>query len=307
MSTSNGLSDIPFPFPLERGLRAEATILIFEDEIYNFRLLRHQLLEINPDFDVIGPLSTVEEGRAFLAFHHDVDLIIADIQLNDGLSFDALAYASDDIPVIFTTAYDEYALRAFDYNSLSYLLKPIDEARLRKAIDKAFRNLDRRSIVERKIVGRCQTTADSVDGHLAELQTPELQTPNNLPPPVSSFQSIASAPNHRHCFLVKTSRGERRVHVSMVRYIASEDKTTFVYLLDGTSYPVDLTLSELALQLDPSRFMRVSRKFILPHEQVKGLEHLANGRIQLSLYGIGSPEVVVSRAMRKAVIDWIGS
>lgn len=304
MSTNNGLGNL-LPSPkgegvgerLERGLEGEAvgaaTILIFEDEVYNFRLLRHQLLEINPDFDVIGPLSTVEEGRAFLAFHHDVDLIIADIQLNDGLSFDALAYASDDIPVIFTTAYDEYALRAFDYNSLSYLLKPIEEDKLRKAIVKAFRNTHNKSADGERPENR----------HLAELQPPV----SSLPSSANSFQSIASAPTHRHCFLVRTPRGERRVHVSMVRYIVSEDKTTFVYLLDGTSYPVDLTLSELAAQLDPSRFMRVSRKFILPHEQVKELEHLANGRIQLSLYGIDSPEVVVSRAMRKAVIDWIGS
>lgn len=91
------------------------TIMIFEDEIYNFRLLHHMLLEINPEYDVIGPISTVEEGRTFLYYHNDIDLIISDIQLNDGLSFDVLSYASEDIPIIFTTAYDEYALKAFEY------------------------------------------------------------------------------------------------------------------------------------------------------------------------------------------------
>lgn len=240
------------------------TILIFEDEIYNFRLLRHQLLNINPDYDVIGPISTIEEGRAYLAYHPDIDLIIADIQLNDGLSFDALSFASADIPIIFTTAYDEYALKAFKYNSLSYLLKPIGEDELKRALSKALRLGHRHSDVQES-------------GHSVEIQT----------------------------FLVKTPRGERRIHISMVRYAASEDKTTYIYLLDGTSYTIDLTLSQLASQLDTTRFMRVNRKYILPLEQVKGFENLSNGRLRLILYGLDSPEIDVSRAMRKQVKTWM--
>lgn len=264
--------------------RRAATILIFEDEVYNFRLLRHQLQEISPDYDVIGPISSVEEGRAFLSFHHDIDLIIADIQLNDGLSFDALSYAQDSIPVIFTTAYDEYALRAFEYNSLSYLLKPVGEEALRKAVAKAMR-----------FAGKVALGGDANGNDLLARQSAER----------SSFSDISKDPRHRHCFLVKTARGERRVPVSMIRYAVSEDKTTYVCLLDGTSYPFDLTIARLASQLDPACFMQVNRKFIVPLEQVKGFEHLANGRIQLQLYGTGSPEITVSRTMRRAVLEWI--
>lgn len=251
-------------------------ILILEDEIYNFRLLRHQLLDINPDYDVVGPISTVEEGRAYLAFHPDIDLIIADIQLNDGLSFDVLSFISPDIPVIFTTAYDEYALKAFEYNSLSYLLKPIGEEELRQALRKALR------LSGKKEPGSREARANAKNSKLPGSQSPETQT-----------------------FLVKTPRGERRVHISMVRYAASEDKTTYIYLLDGTSYTIDIALSQLASQLDTTRFMRVNRKYILPLEQVKGFENLSNGRMRLILYGLDSPEIDVSRAMRKKVKAWI--
>lgn len=247
-------------------------ILIFEDEIYNFSLLRHQLMAINSDYNVIGPISTVEEGMAFLSYHNDIDLIIADIQLNDGLSFDALRHAPEDTPIIFTTAYDEYALRAFEYNSLSYLLKPVGEEELANAVVKALRHAH---------------AADAgADG-------------GNV------YAGLAADPAHRHCFLVRTSKGERRMHVAMMRYVASEDKAVYVHLLDGTSYPIDMTIAEVAAQLDPHRFMRVSRKYILPLEQVKGSERLPNGRMRLMLYGTCQPEIIVSRDMRKRVRAWM--
>lgn len=241
-------------------------ILIFEDEIYTFRLLRQMLLELYADSNVIGPISTVEEGRSFLSYNHDIDLIIADIQLNDGLSFDALCDAPASVPIIFTTAYDEYALKAFDYNSLSYLLKPVSEEQLAKAISRS-----------KKLV--------SNEPHI--------------------YDDIKADGRHRHCFLVSTPRGERRVPASMARYAVSENKTTYVHLLDGTSYSFDMTLTELAAQLSPEKFMKVNRKYIVPVEQVKGIERLSNGRLRLMLYGADQPDVIVSRTMRNAVVKWL--
>ncbi len=241
-------------------------ILIFEDEIYTFRLLRQMLLELYADSNVIGPISTVEEGRAFLSYNQDIDLIIADIQLNDGLSFDALCDAPPNVPIVFTTAYDEYALKAFDYNSLSYLLKPVCEEQLAKAINRS-----------KKLV--------SNEPHI--------------------YDDIKADGSHRHCFLVSTPRGERRVPASMARYAVSENKTTYVHLLDGTSYPLDMTLTELAAQFSPEKFMKVNRKYIVPVEQVKGIEHLPNGRLRLMLYGTDQPDVIVSRTMRNAVVKWL--
>lgn len=272
-------------------------IVIFEDEVYNFRMLRHQLLDINEDYDVIGPISSVEEGRTFLAYHHDIDLIIADIQLNDGLSFDALSYAPDDIPIIFTTAYDEYALKAFDFNSLSYLLKPIDDDELRKAVSKALRMRNAQFLV-----GKTQPESEQRFSYSSEkltIERQEQETQNSF------FRSMAHDAGHRYCFMVKTARGERRVHISMVRYAASVDKTTYIHLLDGSAYPVDITITDLAQQLPPKEFMRVNRKYIIPLEQVKGVEHLPNGRLQLILYGDDPPEILISRDMRKSVMEWV--
>lgn len=242
-------------------------ILIFEDEVYNFHLLRNMLQELNPDYNVIGPISTVEEGRAYLSYHQDTDLIIADIQLNDGLSFDALSFAPDDVPIIFTTAYGEHSLKAFEYNSLSYLLKPIDESQLQAAMKKASR----------------------------------LITPNRQ----RLFDTLRKGDSHRHRFIVNTARGSRCIPETMVRYAVSEEKTTYIYLLDDTSYPISLSISELAGQLDPRLFMRVNRKYIVPIEQVKGTERMENGKMRLLLYGTSSPEITVSRIRRKSVWQWL--
>lgn len=247
------------------------SIVVFEDDQYHFMLIRHHLAAINPDFEVVGPLTSAESGKAFFSYHQDIDLIIADINLSDGLVFEALAYAPDDIPVIFTTAHNDHALEAFNYNSLCYLLKPISERALAKAIKRTMPLIRQAS----HDLGRLSTTC--------------------------TYGS-----QHRHDLLVKTPTGQRRVHVPMLRYVASENKSTYLHLIDGTSFTIDLTLEELSAQLDPCTFMRVNRKYIVPKEQVKGFEHLANGRIQLKLYCDDCPEIIVSRTHRKEVCEWLG-
>lgn len=261
--------------PGERQYKNEGdmplSIVVFEDDPYHFMLIRHHLAAINPDHEVVGPLTSAESGKAFFSYHHDIDLIIADIRLSDGLVFEALAYAPDNIPVIFTTANDGYALEAFNYNSLSYLLKPVSRHALARAIRKAMP----------LIMNACRDAGK--------------------PSTLCTYGS-----QHRHDFLVKTPTGQRRVHVPMLRYVASENKSTYLHLIDGTSFTIDLTLEELARQLAPETFMRVNRKYIVPKEQVMGFEHLANGRILLKLYGDGCPEIVVSRTHRNEVCEWLG-
>lgn len=246
------------------------SIVVFEDDPYHFRLLQHHLTAMNPNHEIMGPLTTTEAGKAFFSYHQDVDLIIADISLSDGLVFDALAYAPDDIPVIFTTAQKDHALKAFQYNSLCYLLKPIDKRTLARAIKKTMpliRNA-RHDLA-------CTSKPCTYGGQ------------------------------HRHDFLVKTPTGEKRVYAPTLRYVASENKSTYLHLIDGLSFTLDLTLEELTKQLDPDAFMRVNRKYIVPKEQVRGFEHLANGRIRLELYGDSYPDIIVSRTHRNEVCDWL--
>lgn len=245
-------------------------ILIFEDEKYNFDLLCQMLREQMPDCLILGPLASIVEGKRFFASNTErIDVIIADIQLNDGLSFYALTDAPGDVPIIFTTAYDEYALKAFDYNSLSYLLKPVDEDALRRALKKTQERL-------------------ITDEHREEL-----------------FELLGKHQHYCERLLIKTFKGEKIIRMSEVRYFVSEQKSTFAKLHDGTSYELQKSLSSLETVLNPNEFMRVNRKFIVPLREVAGLEPHSNNRELLVLTGDSSPEIVISRDNRKNVYAWL--
>ncbi len=249
-------------------------ILIFEDEIYNYHLLAHMLEELEPGCEVVGPITTVEHGREYLALHSNADIIIADVQLSDGLSFDALKNVPENIPIIFTTAYEEYALRAFEYNSLSYLLKPIGEEELSIALKKA-----------KRLMAPAEDNSRRIDKEL--------------------LRKLINEEVYRERFIVKTRKGERVVSVSNIRYIVSENKTTYIRLLDGTSFPIDISLDRMSDQLNPKSFMKVNRKYIVPIEQVESMETITNGKELLHLKGAAAPDIIISRDRKAEVKAWI--
>ena len=223
-----------------------------------------------PSALLIGPIPTVAEARHFFLSESEADIIIADIQLNDGLSFDALSCAPDNVPIIFTTAHEEYALKAFEFNSLSYLLKPIEEDTLRTALKKAQRLIP-------------------ANAHNVKHKVPTLSKKEKF----------------RERFMVKTVKGEKMIPVSGIRYFVSEQKNTYLKLLDNTSYPINIPLEKLSTMLDPQKFMRVNRKFIVPLEQVSETERLSNGKEKLILKGDNPPEIIISRTRRNEVGEWI--
>lgn len=246
------------------------TILIFEDEQYNYDLLCDLLNEQLPECNVIGPIGSIVEGQNFFANNKErIDIIIADIQLSDGLSFYALTSAPQDVPIIFTTAYEEYALKAFEYNSLSYLLKPVDEEELFDAI---------RKTQERMIT----------DEHRAEL-----------------FALLSEHARYRERFIVKTFKDEKVINLSDMRYIVSEQKSAFIKLVDGTSYELDKSLNQITEELDPRLYMRVNRKFIVPSREVERFEAGTNGKELLILKGDNPPEIIISRENKDNVHKWL--
>lgn len=263
-------------------------IVILEDELYSYRLLRQMLLELDPQTEIVGPFTTVADSRDYFGMRDPMDLIIADIQLNDGLSFEALDAAPPTVPVIFTTAYDEHALKAFEYRSLSYLLKPIDEDELKEAIKKA-RGLSN-SLSSPSHKGRGVASPGNGSVGLSPLPLWE-----------GKGEGL-----YLSRFIAKTALGERVIIASAVRYIVSENKTTYICHLDGTTYPIAISLADLEPQLNPREFMRVNRKYIIPASQVQELRNLENGRELLVLKGDNPPEVVISRDMKKAVRQWLG-
>jgi DNA-binding LytR/AlgR family response regulator len=172
------------------------------------------------------------------------------------------------VPIIFVTSYKEYALQAFNYYSLSYIMKPVDEALFVKAISKAVRL--------RKVL-----------------------------PMLTPTGSWTSSGNGQERIVAKTFNGERVIHVTAIRYIISEQKNTYIKLLDGSSYRIDKTLDGMMQQLDASQFMRVNRKFILPIEQISGTERKENGKLRIMLKGTNFPNIIVSRTRKTEVCEWL--
>jgi DNA-binding LytR/AlgR family response regulator len=228
-------------------------ILILEDDIYSYYQLCSIITDMLPDSNIIGPMTSVKScSRFFQDNKEPLHLIITDVNLEDGTAFTALDEAPPEVPVVFTTSHEEYALRAFDYNSLAYLIKPIDEARLKKALRKAL------------------------------------------------------GMEYRERFIVNTFKGEKVVSVDDIRYFVSENKLTYIVLNNGTSFNVDLTLTAIDAQLNPKRFMRVNRKYIVPVNMVDILERDINGKERLKLKpGKKNPEIIISRDNKQNVHNWI--
>lgn len=246
-------------------------ILILEDEKYNYDLLCRLIEDMFPETTIFGPITSITEGKHFFANNKvKIDIIIADIMLNDGVSFSALTDAPTDVPIIFTTAYDEYALKAFEYNSLSYLLKPVDEDDLHDAIRKARERL------------------------ITDEQRKQL------------FQAMAGGSNYCERLLVKTVKGEKVIDLSQVRYFTSKEKNTFVELLDGTNYDLNKSLSSIENELNPKLYMRVNRQFIVPLREVQRFDTYTNGKELLVLRGDNAPEIIISRDNRKKIHSWMG-
>lgn len=245
-------------------------IVIFETDIPSYHSIRKILESYDTDCEVIGPFTTTEQGREYLLQYKDIDIIITEVMLTDGVVFPALDHSPRQVPIIFVTSYDGYALKAFNYLSLSYLLKPIDEEGLTKALAMAIR----------------------------------LRKAVSLLTPKGGWNKSKA---HLTRFIVKTLHGEKVIHLSTVRYIVSEQKNTYLKLLDGNSYRIDDTLDNIAAMLPRSRFMKVNRKYILPLEQVSGTENVEYGKMLIHLKGDNAPNIVVSRTRKVEVCKWIKS
>lgn len=231
-------------------------------------MLKFMLEEIAPGCEVIGPMASVKQGREYLAGHRDMDLIIADIRLGDGLSFEALRHAPEEVPIIFTTAYDNHALKAFEYNSLSYLLKPVDSDELADAVRKAGR-----------LSGRG---------------------------PANPGAYLPATGDFRERLVVKTLGGEKVIPVSNVLYFYSENKYSYARTLDSMAEILDMSLESLAEQLDPARFMKVSRRHIVAKDRVTGTERLPGGRERILIGEAPDADIPVSRERRRDVTKWLG-
>ena len=253
-------------------------ILIIEDEKPAARLLQRKVEKLGLQVNTM--LHSVEEAIAWFQNNAHPDLIFLDIQLSDGLSFEIFEYfdkAQQHIKsaVIFTTAYDEYALRAFKLNSIDYLLKPIDEEDLEIAVN--------------KFKARTQSQNISLDFEAIKRM---------LVNPVEK--------EYKKRFSVKIGQQLKVISIDEVECFYSENKGTYIHTLDNRDYLIDFTLEVVEAEINPKEFYRVSRKFIVPLKAVKEIQVYSNSRLKIILPTYKDDEVIVARERVGDFKEWIG-
>ncbi|HJT74396.1 MAG TPA: LytTR family DNA-binding domain-containing protein [Chitinophaga sp.] len=245
-------------------------ILIIEDEKPNADRLKRLIRAIRPRAVVLAVLDSIADSVAWFAGNEIPDVVMMDVRLSDGLSFEIFDRIKITCPIIFTTAYDEYAVRAFKYNSLDYLLKPVEQEEL----EAAFGKLERLSLVEQQ---------KSIEGLLNFLQPKE----------------------YRSRFLLPYRDGYKTVLVSDVAYFYSEMKITRARLYNGTEEIVPQTMEELESQLNPRQFFRANRQFIIHVDAIEQIHNYFNGKLKVIIRKNENVEVIVSRDKANALKSWM--
>ncbi|MCF8361155.1 MAG: LytTR family DNA-binding domain-containing protein [Prolixibacteraceae bacterium] len=223
-------------------------VVIIEDEKFAAEKLESALLEIDPSIVVSAKLGSIKESVKWL-FQNTADLIFLDIQLSDGISFSIFEQINIATPIIFTTAYDQYAIQAFNLNSISYLLKPIRKRDLEESLKKYQKF----------------KAAFSID-----------------------FESLLTEirgkqPEYKKRFLIQIGEKIKKVEVEEIAYFYVLDKSTFLRTRKGKDLPVDYTLDKLETSLNPNHFYRINRKYLVHIDAISNMTAYSRGRIKLEL------------------------
>ncbi|MEL6674782.1 MAG: LytTR family DNA-binding domain-containing protein [Bacteroidota bacterium] len=248
-------------------------ILIIEDELNAFEILQKRLAMQAPQARVIGHLRTIVDSINWFKAHPEPDLVFLDIELTDGQSFEIFKHVSLRCPVIFTTAYDQYAIKAFTLNSLDYLLKPISEERLQQALDKYQ--------------------------HLKE---------TFAAPALEQMQALLAQqkPRLRKRFLVSSGEKYHFIKAPEIAYFYSEDGVSFVRTLENRRHLLNDTLDSLEKELDPAAFFRINRKQIVQLDAIQTIHEYFNHRFKLDLKApLSDHEFIVSRLRRTDFKNWL--
>ena len=236
--------------------------------------------------EIVGVCASNAEVKKFFAdgAHSDIDLILSDIQLGDGLSFESLRTVPEAIPVIFTTAYDHYAVQAFRFNSIDYLLKPIDSEELHAALAKVKPTMVNG---QRSMVNGLSTT-DAIAQLLESVKNQTIR-----------YRERFLIPHRADEFLI--------IPVSDVSHITIRDGVVRLCTLEGKHHTLNMTLEEIEAQLDPQRFMRVNRQFIISAAAVQKLSTYFLGKMRIHMTAAPDEEIIVSKDKVATVKRWLDS
>lgn len=237
-------------------------VLIIEDEIVTATRMLNLTKAAIPGAEILGPVPSIKAAKEILLANPDINMIFSDIRLEDGLSFSLLDSVSSEAVVVFTTAYNEYALKAFEYNSIGYILKPVQKEDIEGALDKYQKNF--------------------LKPNLARLQQMSKEMQDNRP-------------MWRHSIVTMIRGAEQIVPVTDISYIESEFGNTYIYLRDGVHGTVDQSLTKLSTELDPEQFLHVSRQHIVSLSSIRTFNRGAEGRPEMCMEGGRTEPVVCTR------------
>jgi len=246
-------------------------IVIIEDEEANAQRLQRIILDIRPSYKIVEVLSSIKKSVEWLSNNEPPDLLFMDIRISDGVSFEIFNLIEVQCPVVFTTAYDEYAVKAFKYNSVDYLLKPVEKEELENAILKF------------------------------EGQKNSNVTQNTL---MKNLMDFIDKKEYRARFLVPYRDGFKQINVDSIAYFFSELGSTYAISYDFEKNLIPQTLETLEEQLDPKQFFRANRQYIIHINSNNQVHNYFNSKLKLDLKN-SKEEVFVSRLKANAFKEWL--
>jgi two-component system, LytTR family, response regulator LytT len=246
-------------------------VLMFEDEALTADRLIILLKKYDPDIEILAVLESVKQGIKWFQENPNPDLIFMDIHLSDGSSFEIFAEVKINTPIIFTTAYDKYAIQAFKVNSIDYLLKPIDFEELKAAISK-FENLKANPLHD----------IDIYKDFLHQIMKP-----------------------YKKRFLIKTGEQLKYINTEDIAYFMYDESLVFAYANNSKRFIVDQSIGMLENLLDPDDFYRINRKFIISLKSIAQIHTYFNSRLKLRLTPDIQTDVIVSREKALGFKKWL--
>ena len=249
-------------------------VVILEDEKLAAQRMQQLLKKCLPNIELIATLHSVESAIAWFANNPEPELIFADIQLGDGLSFEVFEAGHIKAPIIFTTAFNEYAVRAFKHNSIDYLLKPIDQEELCAAIKK-------------------HNSSQKSEG-----------SPGISAATLAQAMKMMTA-NYKSRFLIKVGDHLRPIDVSEVTFFYSAAKDTFLVNKAGRNYALDYSLDQLEQLLDPEKFFRISRRCLVAKSEITEVVVYSGSRLKVKANALGEEEAIVSRERVAEFKEWL--
>lgn len=245
-------------------------ILIIEDDFFSAKRLKKLIMDVNDTVDIHGPLRSVDDVVDVLSVSNDYDLIFSDIRLVDGDVFEAFRKVRPESFVIFTTAYDEYAMQAIKNNGLDYLMKPIDFKELCAAMDKFKMFKTAHKEVHSKLDGLLDDTRQ-----------------------------------YRERFLV--SKGDELVmlYTDDISYISKTDHHVLAFTEDSTSYSLPMSMADLEMTLDPDKFFRINRQYIANIKGIKKISLFFSSKLIVKLKGCDDDNIVISKEKTGQFKKWL--